>query len=450
LNSRTVLRAGYGHFFDTVNVLLSEPNQSGYSRNTSSTLSTTFGQTWNTPAAASPANSRSPLADPFWVRADGTRFDVPLRNALGSMARTGRGYVYTDFNMPHARQQRWQVGIQRQLATSTVLIVDYAGSYSDHLSFQTKRDILPEQYWADGLVRNATIASNMNANLSNPFYIANLNPADFSPVVWADMQTTGFFLSRTGPKNQLLRAFPHMFGLQSVGDYGYYTSTHELQVRVERRFSKGWNLNIGYTGLRVRAADFFLNEFDRAPTERISNDGRPHRLVATSILELPFGRGRRFASHPGKPLDLLIGGWQMAVTYEFQPGLLIDFGNLFYYGKDLSSITDVSRTWDQWFSTANFERSASRGPAAFHRRVFPTRVPDLRADMTNQWNANVAKNLKFSERWTLQLRLDALNLQNRSQMAASVTDPYSTNFGKITSQTSATKRWIQVQARLTF
>ena len=60
------------------------------------------------------------------------------------------------------------------------------------------------------------------------------------------------------------------------------------------------------------------------------------------------------------------------------------------------------------------------------------------------------ENLKITERWNMQLRLDALNLTNRSQMNAPSTDPYSSNFGRVTSQTAATNRWIQVQARLTF
>jgi hypothetical protein len=85
--------------------------------------------------------------------------------------------------------------------------------------------------------------------------------------------------------------------------------------------------------------------------------------------------------------------------------------------------------------------------------VFPTRVPDLRADMTNQWNANAAKNFRFFEGKhpiSMQTRLDVLNVQNRSQMAAPSTDPTSTNFGRITSQTAATTRWLQVQARIQF
>lgn len=453
LNSKTVLRAGYGIFFDTINVLNFGPNQYGFSRSTNPILSTDFGQTWNAPPAASLANFKSPLSDPFWIRAGGTRFDLPVRDGLGSMARAGRGFDYTGFNQPHARQQRWQAGFQRQISTSIVVTASYAGSYSDRISLQTKLDKLPEQYWADGLVRNDAIASSMNSNVANPFYIGKLNPADFPPAVWADMQTNGFFTSKTIRKNQLLRAFPHMAsgnGLRNTFDYGYYTRSDEFQVNFEKRFSKGWNLNIGYTAMKLREADFLWKEWDTKPTERTSNDGRPQRLIGTGIYELPFGKGKKFGGSVSRPVNLLIGGWQLAATYEWQPGPLIDWGNVFYYGSDISDINNVTRTWDAWFNTANFERTASKGPAAYHRRVFPTRVPDLRRDMTNQWNANIAKNLPLTERVNMQLRLDALNLQNRSQMAAPSTDPYSTNFGKITAQTSATNRWIQVQARITF
>jgi hypothetical protein len=48
------------------------------------------------------------------------------------------------------------------------------------------------------------------------------------------------------------------------------------------------------------------------------------------------------------------------------------------------------------------------------------------------------------------LRFDALNIQNRSQMQGPNADPTSTNFGRITSQTAAINRWLQLQARITF
>jgi len=41
-------------------------------------------------------------------------------------------------------------------------------------------------------------------------------------------------------------------------------------------------------------------------------------------------------------------------------------------------------------------------------------------------------------------------MQNRSQFNAPDTGVTSTNFGRVTSQTSATNRWIQLQGRIRF
>lgn len=455
LNDKTVIRGGYGIYFDTINVLNFGPNQFGYSRTTSTIITNDFGQTWNFPGNANPGNGGSPLVDPFPVRADGSRFDVPTRNGLGPEAVQGRGFDYTGFNQPHARQQRWQAGFQRQLSSSTALTVTYAGSYSDRISLQTRENFLPEQYWATGLTRNNAVANNMNANVPNPFYIRNLNPGDFSPLVWADMNTNGFFTSPTIRKHQLLRiSAPQQSAgnaLRNVKDFGYYTKTQEIQISFDKRFSKGWNLNASYTGMRIREADFLYNEWDQDPTERVSNDGKPHRFIVTGIYELPFGRGKALGSNVNKAVNLLLGGWQMASTFEYQPGPLVDWANRFYYGSDFEDIADVeTRTFDRWFNTDNFERTNSKAPNSFHARVFPTRINGLRRMATVQWNANFAKNIPITERVNMQLRLDALNVLNRSQMNSPNTDPFSSNFGKIVSQTSATNRWLQVQARLTF
>lgn len=454
MNDRTVIRAGYGIFFDTINVLNFGPNQFGYSRSTNPIITNDFGQTWNFPDNASPANGKSPLVDPFPVRAGGTRFDAPTGNALGSMAIAGRGLDYTGFNQPHARQQRWQFGLQRQIGGNMVVNAMYSGSYSDRISLQTREDFLPEQYWADGLVRDNAKANNMNANVPNPFHISKLNKADFPADVWADMNVNSYFTSPTIRKHQLLRGFPQQVagnGLRNTKDFGYHTSTHDIQLSLEKRFSRGWNFSVSYTGLMIRESDFLFNEWDQKPSNRVSNDGRPHRFITTGIWELPFGRGKLLASQARKPIDMLIGGWQLASTFEWQPGPLVDWGsNVWYLGDDPSSITSGTSTFDRWFNPDGFQRVSAQGPNSFHRRQFPTRLDDLRRDHTLQWNANLSKNIRFNERWNFQLRFDALNVLNRSQMNAPSTDPFSTNFGRVTSQTSATNRWVQVQARLTF
>jgi len=458
LNSKTVIRVGYGIFYDTLNALnnlirdAAGPDQTNFSRSTNTNLSNDFGLNWL--VANNPANNKSPLVDPFPVRSDGTRFDTPTRDALGSMAKAGRGnWNYADPNQERARQQRWRVGVQRQLGNSWVIDAAYAGAYSDNIGIAKRLDYLPEQYWANGTVRNDAIASNLNANVTNPFYIGNFEALKTSaPLVYADMATNGFFTSKTIQKNKLLRAYSQM---NSVTDNTYpssWTRSHEFQLNVEKRFSKGFNMNVGYTTMQLHEADHYFYEWDQTPTERISNDGRPHRIVGSAIWEVPVGKGKRFFSGANKTMDLIAGGWQFGATYEYQPGgLLGDWNaNVFYYGSDMNDLLNVNRTYDTWFNTANFERTSGKGPAAYGRRTFPTRVPGLRADSTNQWNANAVKNLHITERWNLQLRMDALNVQNRSQMNGPSIDPYSTNFGKVTSQTAATNRWLQVQARLTF
>jgi hypothetical protein len=445
-DANTVIRAGYGLFFDTLNVLNDGPDQTGYSRATSTQLSNDFGVTW---LSGDPRNGVSPMTDPFPVRANGTRFDEPVRNTLGLMAKAGRGWNFGDYGVKHARQQRWRAGIQRQFGGDIVIDVAYAGSYSDRVYVERNLAPLPEQYWADGLTRNDAVATSMNQNVTNPFRLANFSALQTSaPEIYQDMSTVGFFTSGTIRKNQLLRAFPHMSSLvDSFSPLGK-VKTHALEAQFQKRFSRGFNMNLSYTRLYARTANRFYDEFDAEPFWEEDGDTRPHRLAATGIYELPFGKGRAFARTGW--LSWVVGGFQMAATYEWQPGPLLSWGNLFYSGGDLSKIGAGEATLDRWFNTDGFERTAARGPAGFHKRVFPYRVDEVRADMTNQWNVNLQRDFQIRERVSFQIRADAINLQNRTQFASPVMNAYSSEFARITAQTNTRNRFIQVHGRLRF
>jgi hypothetical protein len=75
-------------------------------------------------------------------------------------------------------------------------------------------------------------------------------------------------------------------------------------------------------------------------------------------------------------------------------------------------------------------------------------VTSVRQDGLNQWSANLRRDFKIKERLTFELRMDALNLFNRSQFAAPDSNPYNTTFGRVTSTTSTLNRFYQLQGRL--
>lgn len=452
---KTVVRGGYGVYYDTLNALNQGPDQYGYSRTTNTVLTNDFGQTWR---AGDPANGVSPLTDPFPVRADGTRFDTPFRNSLGEMARAGQGFTYTDYNRPHPRVQRWRMGVQRELTGNMMVEAAYWGQWADRLGptggINLREDALPESYFATGNVRNVAIANELNRQVPNPYYIGNFAALQSSnPVLYQQLSTLGAFQSPTVAKNRLLRPMSQMNGLFNSTTSAGLARTHALEINFQRRFAKGFNLNASYTRMVQDNKMIFENEFNTEPTVWWPSDtARPHRFTATGIFEFPFGKGRAFFQTG--ILNHILGGWQSAVTYEFQPGPLLSWGNYFYYG-DINSFeadaTSAPKTLNQWFNTnIPFERIANNNPAQFHTRIFPRFFNGLRADGLNQWNANLLREFRFLERFKLQFRGDIINLQNRSQMNAPDTNPTSTNFGRVTSQTSSLNRFYQVQMRIQF
>ncbi|MBM3738011.1 MAG: carboxypeptidase regulatory-like domain-containing protein [Acidobacteria bacterium] len=450
-NRRTVIRGGYGAFFDTLNVMNQAPDQSGFSRPTNTILTNDFGVTW---LAGNPAAGVSPLTDPFPVRGNGTRFDVPLQAALGPMARVGQGFSYFPFDRPHPRVDRWRAGVQRELSQNLMIEASYWGQIASRVGIGVRQDFLPAQFWNTTNTRNNALATEANRQVPNPFHISNFESIRTSdPVLYQHLTTLGQFTSPTIAKNRLLRPFAHMNGLTNSGAPVGRTRTHAFELNVQRRFARGFNLNASYTRMLQENRTFIENEFESEPTIWwVSDTARPHRLTATGIFEFPFGKGRRWLQ--SGVLNHLFGGWQLAATYEFQPGPLLAWGNLFYRGdinKFEADATSGAKTLEQWFNTAvPFDRVAANQPTGPQVRVFPRFFNKLRADGLNQWNGNLLRDFRVYERLRFQIRADAINLQNRSQMSAPDINPLSTNFGRITSQTSSLNRFYQVQLRVQF
>src|SRR5262249_16963885 len=94
--------------------------------------------------------------------------------------------------------------------------------------------------------------------------------------------------------------------------------THGVEVTFNRRFTRGWNMMLAYTGTKARAADWFPNPYDQRPAWEESNSSRPHRLTATGTYQFPFGR--RKALFKSGVLGKVLGGIQVSGTFEYQSG----------------------------------------------------------------------------------------------------------------------------------
>ncbi len=445
LTPKMVVRAGYGWFFDTNNVANFEINQWGYSQATVTQMSLDNGLAFTTN-----------LSDPFPVRSDGTRFDEPLRNSLGAMARAGQTWDYLDPDWKAQFQQRWRVSVQRELTRNLVVEVGYTGAYSK-TNVPRRLDFLPQQFWATGAVRNSAIDTLMNASLPNPFQINNLTALRTSdPLLFNYLRNQGRFSSSTIRRHELLRAYPHLTRLQNSTSPDGRVRYRALEVQLEKRFSRGFMFNLLYTYAGSETRDWYANEFDSLPSWRPNNNTVPHRFAFTAIYELPFGP-RKLWLRSGVAGQLL-GGWQLSTVFQKQSGPAISWGNEFYLG-DLGEIEKAfnhdgahGRDIHQWLDpNMPFEKDSAKRPGTFHVRVFPDRIGTLRADGITNLDLRILRNFSLlrQERLKAQLSVDMLNAMNHTNFSAPNVNPRDRNFGRVTSQRGLS-RLIQANLRFVF
>jgi hypothetical protein len=152
------------------------------------------------------------------------------------------------------------------------------------LEVSRNMDAIPDQYLSTSPLRDQATINYLTADVPNPF--TGLLPGT---------NLNGTTISRS----QLLKPYPQ-FTSFSMLDYQGYSWYHSVQVRMERRFSKGFTALIGYTFSKTMQASFYLNGGDPSPYREISAMDRPQHLSFSGIFELPVGRGRHSSPMPGR------------------------------------------------------------------------------------------------------------------------------------------------------
>ncbi|MCZ2155468.1 MAG: TonB-dependent receptor [Bryobacterales bacterium] len=418
IDPKTVIRGGFGVFYDQIGILRRQVNQAGFSKTTTYVDSLDNGITYI-------ANLTNPFPGGY---------DMPSGASLGIMTNAGQGLSFFNPKLHNPYMQRWQLSVQRELPGQSVIEVSYVGNHGSDLRTSRQFNPVPRQYYSTSPVRDQAAIDFLSAQVKNPFY----------PM----LPKTSLSGSNTS-RGQLLRPYPQFTGISYDTNEGSsrYSS---LQTRFEKRMSSGFTVNLAWTWAKLLESTGFLNDTDPLPERVISDQDRAHRVVVSGVWELPFGRGRWLASSVNPVMNKLIEGWQVGAVFQAQGGAPLGFGNMIFTG-DLHDIplSKGERSIYRWFNTsAGFERD-SKKQLGSNIRTVSTRFAGVRGPGLNNWDISMVKNTTLTEQFKLQFRAEFNNALNHAQFSNPNTSPTSSSFGRITS-TSQWPRTIQFALKLLF
>ena len=222
--------------------------------------------------------------------------------------------IFDPHNWADDRMQQWTLTVERELMRNTSLRLTYVGNHGSNL----------EQ-------------------------IQNWNSAESA---WNYQTRTGLQILPGGIGTDARRGNPNWQGIESshVG----YSNSNSFHAEVQRRFSSGLSFQWFYVyshilttsdeggfgdgagGATVFQNQQILGEPNLTESQRLklayyNTAGVPPHLISwNGIYELPFGKGKRFASHVSRAMNELVGGWQIAFIGTWRSGFWMGVNNSDY------------------------------------------------------------------------------------------------------------------------
>ena len=405
-DTRTVVRAGYGLFYDTLGTNRSPAIQTGFTASTPIIASFDNGLTY----AATTAN-------PF-----PSGLQAPVGTGDGLATNLGQALAAYPQDRMLAYAQRWSFGVQRQLPGHILLEATYVGNKGVRLPVNRELNFTDPKFLSTSPERDQRAIDFLSQQSPNPF--AGIN------------KVYGTNISRAN----LLKPYPQFAGIRQTNSDGY-SWYHGLQTRVERRLKGGYTFQGAYTWSKAMDATQYMNEGDPAPARAISQFDRTHVFVLSAIWELPFGRGRTYGANMSRSLNLIAGGWQLNTICHWQSGNPLTFGNVILRGslKDVPLSGD-QRSVDRWFNVELFERAPAR-QLLNNIRNFPLRFSNIRGDAQTKMDISLIKLFHVTERVRIQFRAEAFNAMNHVNFNPPNMAVTGTAFGTVTGQGSLSRQF---------
>ncbi|MCX6620968.1 MAG: hypothetical protein NTY38_07785, partial [Acidobacteria bacterium] len=262
-------------------------------------------------------------------------------------------------------------------------------------------------------------------------------------------------------RQYLFYAYPHLSPSISSVDIGR-AQYHGVSFKVTKRYSNGLSFlasagfgkNLRQTRI-LNAPDFGgLNALSSTKLVKESDQEAdiPRKFVIAGIYELPFGKGRPYASSVPGIVNQIIGGWQFNWDVTYQAGMVADYPNALQNAPGSAKISNP--TFKQLFNTSLWKTSAGTSvplPEAYTLRNFPYFFSDVRRPGYQNWDASLSKYFPIKENVKLQFRFEMVNMLNHPfyQNLAS-TDVTNALFGSMNPQQSNLPRFIKLAMHLNF
>jgi hypothetical protein len=430
LNDKTVVRGGYGIFFDSFEGREIDDSADIYPYSVRNSLNpATVGSVPKLTSEMFPAYD---TLKPFPV------------STLSFIA------VIQSENPRNPYVQSWTLSIERELARNTTLEVNYIGTKSTHL-----------------LDRH---------NISQPYGI----PA--ASLDFCRHQTNGQYDNLTkAPCTVSSRLpYPNFTGFYINSDFSGYANYNAMNVKFEHRThdlaataiyswaksmdDKSAAAGVGATGAGFQGFEDNHNpNLDYGPSDFNVNQ----RFVASYVYQLPFGRGKKFATQINRAADLAIGGWQLSGITTFQSGFPFTVT-----ANDLQGVLSSPFVHANYTPGCNVHSNLTKPFQRINTNCFSQ--PDLgsygnlgrnafRNPGINNWDMAIGKEFTIFERLRFLFKMDTFNTFNHHQYAGdvgglivagsgggSVIDSglTSATFGQLTGASSS--RTLQLSGKITF
>jgi hypothetical protein len=312
-SGNTVIRAGYGLFYDAAETREIDGAAGVYPYVSRQTYTQTLGQT-------APLQTTDQLFPSF----SGGGVATPASNTFLAVNQS------PEPRNPKVHQ--WSLGFQHQLSKSTTTELNYVGAHGDNL------------------LMRINIAQALPYTASNPTVLGRRPFPNFGTYI--DSDWTGF-----SDYHALNATLTHR-GRGLLGSIAYTwaksTDSKSSAAALGAAESAGWQ--------------GFLNNHDVARDHGLSGFDVAHRVVASFVWNVPFGKGERHGSDATGLKQAIIGGWQVNGIYLWQGGFPISVfaadlgGVLDTFGTNRADIVgDIHSgggTVDEWFNTAAFAQPA--------------------------------------------------------------------------------------------